>query len=181
MKIRCFPHSSCHASSGFTLLEVLVALLILAIGLLGLAGLQFSALRGNTQSYERSQALALINELFDRMRAHRVSAAEGRFNLEPFEDRGSPADCEQAPCTPEEAAEFELAQWLQRLSETLPGATASIQQKCAPDIPCVQRSTLVVRVLWDENRAAVSDASCPDAADFDPAIHLSCVQVSVSP
>lgn len=178
------PMSHSHqtlGSAGFTLLEVLIAILVLSIGLLGLAGLQFSALRGNTQSYERSQAVALSYEIVDRMRANRVAASEGSFNLKPFENKAISVSCEEAACTRAQAADFELAQWQRRLISTLPGATASIDQRCAPGIPCLQRSTYTVRVLWNENRKNATDASCPDADHFDPAINLACVEMSVSP
>lgn len=165
---------------GFTLLEVLVATLILSIGLLGLAGLQFSALRSNTQSYERSQAVALAYEIVDRMRANHVAANDGHFIIDAFEIRDSEVNCEIQACTQEQSADYELAQWQQRLIATLPGATASIEQRCVPGIACAQRSTHVVRVLWNENRTEAKDASCPAAEDFDPSVHLSCVQMSIS-
>jgi type IV pilus assembly protein PilV len=58
------------SQKGFTLLEVLIALLVLSIGLLGLAGLEIFGLKYNFQSYERTQATLLITEMADRMRAN---------------------------------------------------------------------------------------------------------------
>ncbi len=55
---------------GFTLIEVLIAMLILAIGLLGLAGLQATSLRNNMSAYNRSQATLLAYDMADRMRAN---------------------------------------------------------------------------------------------------------------
>src|SRR5664280_455779 len=55
-------------NSGFTLLEVLIAMLVLAVGLLGLAGLQATSLRNNQSAYNRSQATQLAYDLADRMR-----------------------------------------------------------------------------------------------------------------
>lgn len=179
---RCFPRAI-HAPAltrGFTLIEILIAILVLSIGLLGLAGLQFAALRSTTQTYERTQAAAFAGELVDRMRTNRVAAAEGRFNLDPFQIPASDADCENADCSPERAADFELTQWHERLRSALPGATASIQQTCVAGLPCRLRSTHVVTVFWNENRTAAADASCPDAADFDPATHLACIRLSFS-
>lgn len=165
---------------GFTLIEILIAILVLSIGLLGLAGLQFAALRSTTQSYERTQAAAFAGELADRMRANRVAAGEGRFNLAPFQIPESDADCESADCSFDLAAEFELSQWHERLRSALPGGTAAIQQSCVTGLPCRFRSTHTVTVLWNENRTAAVDASCPDAVDFDPAIHLACIRLSFS-
>lgn len=60
---------------GFTLLEVLVAMLVLSIGLLGLAGLMASSLRNNHSAYYRSQATWLAYDVIDRMRTNRPNAA----------------------------------------------------------------------------------------------------------
>ena len=56
--------------SGFTLIEVLISMLILAVGLLGLAGLQATGLRNNLSAYNRSQATQLAYDMADRMRAN---------------------------------------------------------------------------------------------------------------
>ncbi|HLE93281.1 MAG TPA: type IV pilus modification protein PilV, partial [Sulfuricaulis sp.] len=55
---------------GFSLIEVLVALLVLSIGLLGLAALQTTSLQYNTGSYFRTQATFLAYDIIDRMRAN---------------------------------------------------------------------------------------------------------------
>ncbi len=57
-------------NTGFTLIEVLIAMLVLAVGLLGLAGLQATSLRNNQSAYNRSQATQLAYDLADRMRAN---------------------------------------------------------------------------------------------------------------
>ncbi len=63
------------SARGFNLLEVLVALLVLGIGLLGLAGLQVQALRFNHDSYVRSQATILAYDMFERMRLNKAQGA----------------------------------------------------------------------------------------------------------
>jgi type IV pilus assembly protein PilV len=60
--------------SGFTLVEVLVALVILAIGLLGVAGLQNRSLSGNQGALYRSQAVLYANDIIERMRVNRVQS-----------------------------------------------------------------------------------------------------------
>jgi type IV pilus assembly protein PilV len=60
---------------GFSLIEVLVTIIILSIGLLGLAGLQGRALMAQVESYQRSQALVLIKDMTDRIDANRKNAA----------------------------------------------------------------------------------------------------------
>ena len=58
------------SQSGFTLLEVLITLIVLSVGLLGLAGLQTMSLRNNHDAYLRSQAIIQAYDLVDRMRAN---------------------------------------------------------------------------------------------------------------
>ena len=65
-------YKACQA--GFTLIEVLVTLLVLAIGLMGLAGLQAKMLNAQLESYQRSQAVMLAEDMANRLRAN-VSAA----------------------------------------------------------------------------------------------------------
>lgn len=58
-----------HNQKGFTLVEVLVTVLVLAVGLLGLAGLQLAGMKSNRSAYLRSQAVIATYDLLDRMRA----------------------------------------------------------------------------------------------------------------
>lgn len=59
---------------GFTLIEVLVSIVILAVGLVGIAGLQAQSLRSSQDSYFRTQANTFANDLADRMRANATVA-----------------------------------------------------------------------------------------------------------
>jgi type IV pilus assembly protein PilV len=60
--------------NGFTLLEVLITIVILAFGLLGVAGLQSKYLAAEMESYQRSQALVLLNDFANRVLANRPEA-----------------------------------------------------------------------------------------------------------
>lgn len=66
---------------GFSLLEMLVAMLILSFGLLGIAGLQAASLRNNTNAYMRTQANFLAYDMVDRMRANRTAALAGDYDI----------------------------------------------------------------------------------------------------
>src|SRR5690554_3541820 len=79
---RSLPRS---AQKGFSLIEVLITVLVLAIGLLGLASLQANSLVGNQQSYMRSQATSLAYDMTDRLRANKRAALDGAYNT-PFDD-----------------------------------------------------------------------------------------------
>ena len=60
---------------GLSMIEVLVTLVILMVGLLGLAGLQMQGLRSEMESYQRVQALILLQDMAGRINANRANAA----------------------------------------------------------------------------------------------------------
>lgn len=67
--------------NGFTLLEVMISLLILSIGLLGIAALQANSLKINHGAYQRTQAIFLTYDMMDRLRANRTAALAGQCDI----------------------------------------------------------------------------------------------------
>lgn len=112
----------------FTLLEVLVALLVLSIGLLGLASLQVFGLKFGHQSYERTQATLLIYDLADRMRANPWGVRYGYYTG-PIPTSAPTPSCESAtltPCSPAQLAADDLYRWSQDVNARLASAGYSI-------------------------------------------------------
>jgi type IV pilus assembly protein PilV len=72
---------SLNRQRGVGLIEILVAVLILSLGLLGMAGLQANALKSNQSSYGRSQAVMLSYYILDAMRADRAAAVGLSYNM----------------------------------------------------------------------------------------------------
>lgn len=104
---------------GFSLLEMLIALLVLSVGLLGIAGLQTVSLRFNHQSYERTQATVLISEMFEKIAANPVAARAGVFdNILPSATSGSFAygSC-PASCTVTQLANYDLFRWKRSIED----------------------------------------------------------------
>ena len=90
------------ASAGFTLIEILVALVILLVGLLGLVGLQAKGQQAEMESYQRTQALVLLQDLADRMNANRAGTRAMGYLAAPNAPVGGPgalADCTAAGLT----------------------------------------------------------------------------------
>lgn len=117
----CRPKQTRQA--GFSLLEVLIALLVLAIGLLGLAALQNMGLRLNSQSYERTQATILIDDMIDRMRANPAGVKAGNYNaLVPTLTSTPPAaaqNCEATVCSSAGAvASYDVNRWITAIAGT---------------------------------------------------------------
>ncbi len=126
-------------AKGFSLLEVLVAVLLLAIGLLGVATLQVNATRANQSAELRSQASMLAYFMLDAMRANREAAISGAY------DTGGEV-CE-VPTSTSTLAENDQKTWLEALKQNL-GA----QDSTCGEIAC-NISACTVRVYFDDSRA----------------------------
>jgi type IV pilus assembly protein PilV len=144
MKVR--SARSLHATRGFTLVEALVALVILSIGLLGVAGLQLTSLRANTSSTYRSQATFLAYDIADRMRANRQEALAGSY-ISAF---GA-----ALPSSPATLAETDLVAWKTRVTNgsLLPvGANAEIAWADATN------RVIAIRIRWDDSHGDTQEA-----------------------
>lgn len=95
-------------NSGFTLIEVLISVVVLAGGLLGLAALQATTVRNNQSAYHRSVATQLAYDMSDRMRINLVGVTAGNYN----DKVATTDDCAgNNNCTAVQMAGYDLAQW----------------------------------------------------------------------
>jgi type IV pilus assembly protein PilV len=101
---------------GFTLIEVLISMVILAIGLLGLAAMQAISLRDNLDSYNYQQATLLAYEMQDRIKGNsdywKLNIANPNYS--------STACTKDAPCTAEQMAANDYGYWQESVESTLP-------------------------------------------------------------
>lgn len=116
------------SQKGLSLIEVLVAALILGVGLLGVLTQQSRAVQFNQQAYYYSQANILIQDIAERMRAN--SEAADAYSI--ADDATPPAapsgDCRDVsnPCSSAQLAASDLADWVDSVQRLLPGGKASI-------------------------------------------------------
>lgn len=113
------------APRGFTLLEVLIALLVFSIGLLGLAGLMVVSVKANNGAYLRTQASFLAQSMADRMRANtgKIDDYAGTYDA----STAGTDSCVSVACGPDALVARDRAVWSQALIESLPpNATAEI-------------------------------------------------------
>ncbi|MEB8433832.1 type IV pilus modification protein PilV [Cocleimonas sp. KMM 6892] len=85
-------NSNASKQSGFSLIEVMIAALILSIGILGVAGLQIVGMKGTQHSYMKQQAANIVYTLTERMRANRQGVIGGFYLV----DNANPVDCSGA-------------------------------------------------------------------------------------
>lgn len=123
---------------GATLIETLVAVLVLSIGILGIAGLQARALQNNQSAYERSQAVMLTYFALDTMRANLTAAKAGEYDLE--------KTCE-VPDEEDSLVKADRKAWLQALKDNLGDRDSTCGEiECASNV-------CTVRIYWDDSRA----------------------------
>ncbi|MBI5780285.1 MAG: type IV pilus modification protein PilV [Rhodocyclales bacterium] len=130
-------------SSGFSLLEVLIAVLVLAVGLLGVAALQLNGLKNNQSALQRSLATALAYSMMDSMRANRTSALAGAYNM-------------SKTCTPPSGGTLvqnDKRVWI----ETLRFNLGDVDSTCG-EVSCAG-SVCAVKVYWDDSRGSAGNAA----------------------
>jgi type IV pilus assembly protein PilV len=111
---------------GVSLIEVLMAVLIFSIGLIGLASLLVVATRSNQAAYLRTQVTFLAGNMADRMRANPIGVWQGAYNNDNY-PLASDQDCSGASsCTPAQVAVHDQYAWSQQLKTFLPTPKASI-------------------------------------------------------
>lgn len=131
-------------SRGVTLIEVLVAVLIVGIGVLGIVGLQLLSMQTNASALYRTQANQFAYDIIDRARANPA----GNYALAMNSDGpvGAP-DCEVNVCNVAGMANSDLAAWLQLVSQ-LPRGDGSV---------VIVGDVVTVTVEWDDDNDAVDD------------------------
>lgn len=145
---------------GATLLEVMIALVIMSIGLLGLASLELSGMSANSNSEKRTQAAIIANDMVERMRANPTAVSTGAYDAElnnPVidctvapakicEDRSSPA----ADCTPAEMAKYDADTAYCNAKALLPSGALSVwcSDTAGNTQACVGAAYRTVRVNW---------------------------------
>ena len=136
-----------HKGHGFTLLEFLIALLIVSFGLLGIAGIIANSMKSNQSAYFRSQAVVMADDIIDRMRANRITADGGATSPYTSPYNLPLAAAPSGGGVPED----DLTQWRSALAVTLPSGNGSVA------VATTKKVTVVVQ--WDDSRAAGGDGA----------------------
>ncbi|HHJ80721.1 MAG TPA: type IV pilus modification protein PilV [Candidatus Tenderia electrophaga] len=161
----------CH-QAGFSLIEVLITMVVLSIGLLGVAGMQASGLRNNHAAYTKTQATNLAMDMAERIRANPQGQAEYvGFSSDSAPD--SSPDCISTGCTPIQLANHDKFEWSQPFNAdskpVLPAGKGLVTQ---------DGNQFIVTILWRE--------VAYDGMDFnncmeDMADDMACFQLRFQP
>ena len=156
-------------SSGFSLLEVMVALVVLCVGLLGILKLEAAAISSTTVAAKRSLAALEGASLAASMHVNRGFWASATGAAITVQGTGAavtagvptlaaslaaPLGCtpatNAAPCGVADMAAFDLTEWAKALQALLPNYTATISCPVAPILSCT------VNIVWNENAVAIN-------------------------
>lgn len=139
--------------NGFSLFEVLIALVILAIGMLGIARLLIVAHKSNSSSYLQQQAVQSAYDIIDRIRANRATALTGNYSVSNLVSSGTPSqpstpgtNCETASCSSTQLASYDTWHWLSQDLTKLPNGCGSISTTGSGI-----NTVVTVTVQWDDS------------------------------
>lgn len=150
---------------GFTLIEILVAMLVFAVGLLALAGLQLQTLRYTHSAGMRTIATNQAASLADQVVSNRRGLEAGSYNLPTAQ---SSASCfTAAGCSPQNLAQLDFKMWNQVNAAVLPGGVGLICVDSTPDDgtpaePLCDNEAgapLAIKIWWTDDRSAEGAAN----------------------
>jgi type IV pilus assembly protein PilV len=155
------PTHTASRSRGFTMLEVLIAILVTSIGLLGVAGMQAFALKNTHSASLRLTASMLATDMIDRTHANKSGSRYGWYDKPALAAYTTAvASClTAAGCTAQELASNDLNEWSQRVAASLPNGTGIVcydstpndgVSSAAPD--CDGNGIYVVKIWWSDDR-----------------------------
>lgn len=155
------------------MLEVLISMVIIAFGLLGVAGLQVFALKNNQSATFRSTATMLAADMADRVKANVGGAIDGAYNAPNLASYGTAvAGCAGAGCTTAELAQNDLFEWQQRIALALPGGVGIVCLDSTPHDGTTAtnpaghcdgagETNYAIKIWWADDRTRSGNVNAP--------------------
>ncbi len=141
MRYRVTRSPCSESTRGFSLIEVLIALIVMSVGMLGIAGLYVQSMQAGRTSMFRHNAVTLAGDVADRIRANPGAGATYAAGI------GADNNCVGGgiDCTPAEMAQHDIGLWQQQAASTLPNGSVQITVDNGTAPP-----TYDIVVRWDE-------------------------------
>lgn len=148
------------AQLGVGLPEIMVAMLLLGVAIIGFAGLQVRALSTTNSAMYRTQAASIAQEFGERIRINPNGRATyaGTWST----SDATADECIENECTPQKMAQFDMTTISKLAQDTLPNGQVAV-------LPCVKRTNLCVYVAWNQTTATKGTAAPHCASDTDDA------------
>ena len=135
------------ASSGFTLVEILVVMVVMAVGLLGGLALVLHGLRASRVALEQTGAVNLAADLADRIRANRTAGPAYALGTGTVLPPPAKACRSAGECDAGDVAAHDLYEWQQAALAALPGARTSVRVAAADGLAA---NVYQVRIEWTQ-------------------------------
>jgi type IV pilus assembly protein PilV len=152
---------------GDTMIEVLVTVIIIAVGVLGTAALQITTLKNLSSSHSASVAAIVAGDFSERMRANPIASLAGQYVHDAAPDAYPP--CAADTCTTAQLANYDMGTWWDDLAIVLPSASGEVTRNAGTN-------TFVLTVRWDEDRSGSTKKVCPPVSEAD----LECYRFNVT-
>lgn len=153
-------------SNGFTMIELLISMFVVAVGVLGVAALQLTTLANLQLSQQYGVAAMLADEMAERMTANPVAARDNEYDHTAAPKKIK--DCAAKTCSSKEMAEYDQAEWQEEIAASLYAGAGSVDEDGTTN-------TFVITVFWDEDYSGSTGKNCPTKNDDD----LDCYQTTV--
>jgi type IV pilus assembly protein PilV len=151
--------------NGFALIESLIAIVVMALGILGILGVQMRTLTDTSTTLRRAQAVRLIEDLSERMKVNPNALRNASLFESAFGDTHSIGSCASG-CNLTQLAAYDLADWKRTVSNTLPQGKASIFiPQAESGLPAGTNRQLGVMIAWRENERHDADSGFKDNID----------------
>ena len=140
--------------SGFLMIEVLVAMIVFAISLIGIAGMLVISHKSSSSSYIKQQAVQSANDILDRINANRTEVTNANYDTNnlssgtPVYPSAPTTDCGTSSCSSTQIATYDKWYWLAKDLTQLPNGSGSIKTSVSGN-----QTTIVVTVQWDDSPA----------------------------
>lgn len=148
---------------GITLIESLVAIVVMALGILGILGVQMRTLTDTQTTVRRAQAIRLIEDIGERMKVNPNALANFNAYLTGFDATPNVPNCSSG-CGAGQLAAYDVAVWKRTVRENLPLGKASIFVAPAESTLSSGQRQLGVMIAWRENER---EMSADDKANID--------------
>lgn len=133
---------------GITMVESLVALVILSVGMLGIAGLYVTGIKAGRSALLRTQAVNLASDMADRIRANRRAVTA--YDMDEYGGAPTDQDCIGNDCTSAELAEDDLFRWQASIEAALPGRPLALADVEVFDAAAPAADRYAISVTWHE-------------------------------
>jgi len=167
MSIKTAKPGRSQRQRGDTMIEVLVTIIILAVGVLGAAALQVTTLKNLSSSHSASVAAILAEDFSERMRANPTEALN-----DAYVHAAAPVaypDCVAGACSLAQLATYDVGSWWQQMTAVLPSGSGEVTRNAGTN-------TFVLTVRWDDDRSGSTGVNCPSQSTND----LECYRFNVT-